>query len=286
MPSSFVLCWSKTLSAPGRGLSLARECGRCLTWDRHGWLYLFDQAGRIQGQTKIAGEILLAALSEDGERVVVADRAGRMQRLAPDLSPRIEHPLPFAPTALAVDPFGRRVALADDRGWLALVDENGRLLWRQRTVKPLRHLAIVPGAAQLVGAGETGFAARYDPSGECSWKEAVVANIGGLSVDGMGHSVLLACFSGGIQRYDPEKGLAERIATKSPCRWVGQSLDGRVLWAGGLGRSVEVLDGTGGSRGSLALESDFRFLAVGAAGLYLWAALEDARLVQYRFEGG
>lgn len=286
MPSRFILRWSKKLQAPVRGLSLARERGQLLTWDRHGWVYLHDHAGRIQGQTRIPGEVHLAAVSEDGERIVVVDREKRLQRFAPDLAPRFEHVLPFLPAALTLDPFGRSTALADDRGNLVLLDETGLPRWRTRNFRPLRFLAMAPGSPDLLGAGEPGFVVRIDTRGECTWKESLVSNIGGLSVDGQARSVLLACFSAGIQRFDPVTGRSERLATRTACRWVGQSLDGSRIWAGGLGRIVEVLDAAGQSLGELELEGAFRFLAIGPMGADLWAGLEDGRLVQYGYEDG
>src|SRR5579871_3150681 len=76
-----------------RGLVQAREKGRLLAWDALNWLYLFDQAGKRQGQVRLAVPLTAAACAEDGSAYAAGSQAD-VWWLGPDLMTIWQRPLP------------------------------------------------------------------------------------------------------------------------------------------------------------------------------------------------
>src|SRR5262249_53406119 len=156
--------------------------------------------------------------------------------------------------AVALDPFGRRIAVADAGGHVSLFDRRGRQLARVETPRPLRHLAFVPEAPRLVGCADLGLLACFDPAGHCLWREGLVGHVGALAGAGAGGRTALACFSEGL-RFSALAGRKEGgVAPPEPCRLVALSYDGGRLLVGGLGNRLLLLDRDGQTLESLTLD--------------------------------
>src|SRR6266849_7496114 len=147
---TFHTAWTHALANPARGLALAREKGWVLAWDNQDWLYLLNQAGERQAQMHAPGKLVAAACADDGSAYVAVGGQGEIWWLAPDLSSRWERSVPNSVTALAVDPFGQYLAVADAGSHLSLFDCQGKPGIRVQTPRPLYHLAFVPTAPFLV----------------------------------------------------------------------------------------------------------------------------------------
>src|SRR5688572_27961157 len=83
---SFVPTWSQCLQDEPAGLSLAREKGWLLAWDKSHWVYFLNQSGQIQGQVHFPEPIVDAALAETGSGALVVGGQGKIRWLAPDLT--------------------------------------------------------------------------------------------------------------------------------------------------------------------------------------------------------
>src|SRR5579875_3550214 len=224
------LLWSQTIPAPLRGLILARERETILAWDGQDRLYLFNESGTIQAQRPAPAPMASAGCAEDGSAfLVAASQSPAVFGLAPDLSPRWQRPVAQRVTAVAVEPLGRRIAVADAGGTLYLLDERGRMLWQAATPRPLHHLAFVPETAVLVGAADFGLVLCFGASGECLWRDGLVAHVGSLAVSGDGSCVLLACFSDGLYRYSTAGPQQQRISLDAPCHFAALSYAGDYL---------------------------------------------------------
>ena len=110
---TFHTAWTHALANPARGLALAREKGWVLAWDNQDWLYLLNQAGERQAQMHAPGKLVAAACADDGSAYVAVGARGEIWWLAPDLHSRWERSVPHPVTALALDPFGQYLAVAD-----------------------------------------------------------------------------------------------------------------------------------------------------------------------------
>ncbi len=276
------LVWSQTVPAPLRGLRLARERGTILAWDGKDGLFLFDQAGKIQGQRPSPVPIASAGCAEDGSAYVLGGSQNPMVCwLAPDLATRWQRSLPQRVTAVAVEPLGRCVAVADAGCALRLMDAGGATLWQATTPRPLHHLAFVPEKTILVGAADFGLVLCFGAAGECLWRDGLVAHIGSLAVSGDGSAVLLACFSDGLYRYNASGPQQHRIPLDKPCHLAALSYDGATLLTADSQDSACLRDNKGASREPFNLPSPAVALALGALSDYAVLGLVNGAILHF-----
>jgi hypothetical protein len=275
--------WSQTIPAPLRGLCLARERETVLAWDGQDGLFLFNHAGLIQAQRPSPVPVAAAGCADDGCAYAIGGgQVPMVCWLAPDLTPQWRRSLQHRTTAIAVEPLGRCVAVADAGGTLHLLDARGRTHWQAITPRPLHHLAFVPEKSVLVGASDFGLVACFGASGECLWRDGLVAHVGSLSVSGDGGCLLLACFSDGLYRYNSDGPKQQRIPLDSPCRLAAISYAGDTLITADQQNSVCNRDSKGDLRNRLSLENRAVALALGALADYAVVGLANG--VIHRFD--
>jgi hypothetical protein len=275
--------WSVPLQAGAAGLSLSREAGSVLAWDRNQWLYLLDGEGRSQARYHFAGRIQASCCADDGSAYAAVGVAGEVVWLTPELRPRWEKTLLQPALTVALDPFGQYLAIADVQGGLHVFDCLGRPVSQAEAPRPLHHLAFVPALPLLVGSADYGLAAAFDLGGILLWRVGLVAHVGGLAVSGDGGLIALACFSEGILRYQASGRQVDRVALPEPCRLVSVSFDGRLLLAGGLAGWLWLLDQSGKELGAHASERAAA-LALGALGRDAFVAVADGPLFRFALE--
>jgi hypothetical protein len=268
-----------TTAARPLGLALARERGVLLAWDDNQWVYLLNRKGERQGQRRCAGAVSAGGCADDGSAYAAAGGRGEVWWLAPDLMPRWERSVPGPALAVALDPFGQCLAVADARGHLSLFDRHGRQLARVQTPRPLCHLAFVPEAVRLLGCADLGLLACFDPAGRCLWREGLVAHIGALAVSGDGSRIALACFSEGLRIYSLSGRKEGGLAPPEPCRLAALTYDGARLLAGGMGNRLVLLDREGRTLDTLTLDGPAISLTLAALGEWAAVALADGRVL-------
>lgn len=271
--------WSQTVPAPLRGLSLARERDVVLAWEGQNGLFLFDHHGKVQAQRPYPAAIAAASSADDGSAFLVAEaQASVLNWLAPDLAPRWQRTLPQRATALAVEPLGRFVAVADANSTLHLLDREGRTVWRATTPRPLHQLAFVPEKPVLAGASDFGLVVCFGVNGECLWRDGLVAHVGSLAVSGDGGCLLLACFGDGLYRYDVGGPRQQRIPLDASCRLAALSYSGDRLFTVEDDRRVRLRNADGLRRDQLTLEAPVVSLALGALADFGIVGLADGSL--------
>lgn len=276
------LLWSQTIPAPLRGLTLAREREAILAWDGQDGLFLFNAAGTIQAQRPAPAPIAAAGCAEDGSAYIVAgSQSPAVYWLAPDLTPRWQRPLPHRITALAVEPLGRRIAVADAGGTLHLMDGRGRTLWQATTPRPLHHLAFVPESPVLVGAADFGLVLCFGASGECVWRDGLVAHVGSLAVNGDGSCILLACFSDGLYRYSATGPQQQRISLDSPCHFAALSYAGDCSLTADRQKRICLRDSKGDLCDQISLEAPAVTAALSALADYALVGLANGAVLCY-----
>jgi hypothetical protein len=214
--------WSHNNAAPWRGLAMAHEPGLALAWDAYHKMHLFNARGRPQAQWTCPSELTDAACADDGSAFAAVGAEGQVWLLAPDLTVRWERRLPGRAAGVALEAFGRYLAVSDAGGTLHLYDNEGRQVWQASNPRPLQYLAFLCEKAQLVGAADFGLTACYDADGRCGWRDGLAAHVGSLAARGDGSLIVLACFSDGLccyrngdpktRRILPDTGPAHRAA--------------------------------------------------------------------------
>jgi hypothetical protein len=275
-PDLFKTLWSLATGAAPIGVALARESGQVLAWDENHWLYLLNVRGERQAQARPVGALTAACLADDGSALAVAGGRGEVARLAPDLAPRWQSTLRHPAVAVALDPFGRRLAVSDARGGLFLFDRDGRQLWQAHQPRPLHHLAFVPEVPVLLGAADFGLVVCLDViSGRVVWRDGLPAHCGALAISGDGERGVLACFSDGLRRCTSAAGLKGHVTTREPCRLAALTFDGRRVLVAGRANRLLLLDMQGQVLGIHLLERPAVALTLAALGERAVVALTD-----------
>jgi hypothetical protein len=230
--------WSLSVPSPAPVLSLARERGDLLVREESRLALLAAHDGRRQAEWKAPSLLSAACCADDGSAHAAGGRDGDVWFLAPDLTPRWQKAFPAAVTAVALDPHGLYLAVADGNGRVSLLDRLGRARWRQAVPRPLRHLAFLPEKALLVGAAEFGLVVCLDIAGRCLWRDSLVAHVGSLAASGDGGRIVLACYSDGLWCYAHDRGKPQRLPGVGACALARLSYDGRALVVADLERRV------------------------------------------------
>src|SRR4051794_6934509 len=275
--------WTVLTDSPLKGLALARESMTILAWDEGDQVYLIDVAGDHRSVSRAPGSVQAGSISDDGSLVALLVDGGRLLLLSADLEPIAERSAPSDPTALAVDPHGRFVAIATKLSVTQFFTRHGRAAGKFETRQALGHLVFIPDRPLLVGMAPFGLIAGVELRAgnapgrlvaDVDWQEAVLSNVGRLTSSGDGGMLLASCYTHGIQRYDLQGNnegayhLGGTVAHAVP-DFAGRliavaTLEGElaILSPGG-----HVLSRTGLARPALALEVDAlgRFLIYGHA---------------------
>jgi WD40 repeat protein len=168
--------WSTLAGHPGGALALAfAPNGRLISGGRDGCLRLWDVAMGCQEDffDLVGGAVVAVAVAPDGETVLAATRIPRPRadsaalvvwRPGGDLGAPEALPLPAPVLALAADPAGARLAVADER---RVVELWGTAPYRRqgvlRVAQRVRGLAFGPGDGRPVLAVASGkLAELYD----------------------------------------------------------------------------------------------------------------------------
>jgi hypothetical protein len=237
--------WSRKLSAAVSGLVLARERGWLLAATAADGLTLFDGDGATQARRQTATAPLAVAAADDGSAFAALGPGGELWALGPDLALLWEQRLPLRAQAVALEPLGHLLAVADAGANLHVFDRRGHSLWRAATPRPLRHLAFAAEKPLLVGAADFGLLVGFGPRGQRLWWEGLVVNVGGLAVSGPGE-IALACFSEGLFRFGPG-GERSHLPHGPFCRLVALSYNGDQALTADEGSGVRLRARDGGS---------------------------------------
>lgn len=205
------IAWTVLTDSPLKGLAMAREAATIMSWDEGGQIVLLDSNGQHRSVSQATGRVQAGTISDDGSLVALLVEGPRLLLLGADLDPIDERPAPPDPSAIAVDPHGRFVAIATRMGLNHFYTRYGRPAGKFETRQALAQLAFIPDRPFLVGAAQFGsiFGIDLRPDGtsgrlkaDVAWQEALTSNVGRLTTTGDGGMVLASCYTLGIQRYD------------------------------------------------------------------------------------
>jgi hypothetical protein len=222
---------------------LAREAGLAFTWDLDRTLSRINGAGACEVSPSLPAVPMAVACSEDGKVLAAGGARGQLWLIGSDLMVREESAIPNRVAAIALDPFGKHVAVADGNGGLHFFSlPDFTLLWTASTPRPIHHLALVPEAPLLVGAADHGLVCAFDQKGQCLWRDGLVAHVASLSVSGNGKTATLACFSEGLICYTASKGRQERSPWPGPARLGALAYTGELVLAADLEGRISLRD--------------------------------------------
>jgi PQQ-like domain len=279
--------WSQTVSSSLRGLSAARERGWLLVWDAHQNLYLVNHAGERQAQIRPPDDLVAACAADDGRSFVAVGKQGQLSLLAPDLTPRWQRSIERRATAVAVDGFGRRIAVAGADGSLHLYDDSGQLLWTNSSPRPLHFISFIPEKPALVAAADFGLILCYDGAGRCLWRDALVAHLGSLTTSGDGAKIVVACYSEGALAYSLVNGPKARrqVGTVVACQLLASSYAGDVIVTVGLDSTLSLRTADGTLRAEARVDGRPVGMVVNALGTQAIVATAEGMVIAFDLGG-
>jgi hypothetical protein len=260
------LAWSRELSSPPLGLSLARESGCALVFDVERMLTRLDRLGQVELRRAAPATPTAAVISDEGRHVAALGRRGQVWLLSAEFDVIWQRSLSRQPVALAIDHLGRAVAVSDEGGGLHVFDERGQEVWHSATPRPLVHLAWVPEVGALVGSADLGLVCAFDRRGQYLWREGLVANVGSLAVSGRGERIVLACFSEGLCCYSLERPRQTRFPDAGAARLAAVGYRGEPVLSVGQDHRLTLLDAEGKRRAEWAPPAAPQAVALSALG--------------------
>jgi hypothetical protein len=233
----------------------------------------------VQAQLTHSRPIAAAAISDDGSAVIVADDRF-VTWLRRDLSPRWRKDLQSKPTAVAIDSFGRCVAVAEASNRLQLFDKGGKSIGGPFVApRPLFHLAFSPAEPILIGVADFGLIIAMDLRvRQWAWQDAPVIHLGDVSPAIAPALIAVACFSEGVRRYDSKGKPAASVPTSEACRFVAVSADARRILVGTIFGGLCGYSDAGAQLFEQRFDQSFAGVKLAPSADMGWLALVDGRV--------
>lgn len=287
------LAWTVLTEAPLQGMALAREAGLILAWDDADQLYLLDAQGERRSMSRAPDRILAGTISDSGTLIALLGKGPRLWLLSADLEPISDRPAPSDPSALAVDPHGRYVAVGSKLDFTQFFTRHGKQAGRFETKQPLAHLCFVPGQEFLLATAAYGavLGIELEPGGagrklraEVVWQQALMSNVGRLATTGDGGMVLVSCFAHGVQRYDLRGHNEGSYHLGGTASQAVPDFLGRSIAVATTEGDLAVLNSSGNVRWKTTLPRAVNALEIDALGRYLVYGLPTGEVTRLDLE--
>ncbi|MBA3314121.1 MAG: hypothetical protein H0T47_12655 [Planctomycetaceae bacterium] len=269
--------WSVSTESKLIHLAVAWESEDTLAADDAGGLSLIDSEGRLRQLTRgLAGitAITIAATGEYtavgyGQKVTLLDRALSIV-WSLSLHDRI--------VGLALDPFGRHLAVALGNRDVRIYTTSRRRIAEFEVVRPLRFLQFSATEPKLIVAAEDGLLAAYTIEGQPHWDMRLFATCGDMTASGDGSMILLAGFAHGVQRFDASgTNRGAFVVEGTPAR-ISTCYDGSRIAAATLERQVFLLERSGNLRWAANAFDDVVAVRCDATGRSLTVGFAEGRV--------
>jgi hypothetical protein len=251
-----------------------------LVSDVENHLVRLDRLGQVIVRKPAPAPLGMAVCADEGNTVAAIGKRNQVWMMTTELTLTWERPLSRRPLAVALDAFGRQLAVADEGGGVHVFDTAGKVVWTATSARPLVHLAFVPEAPVLVGSAEFGLVCAFDRTGHCLWRDGLVAHVGALAVCGDGARIVLACFTEGLCGYALTQPRQVRLPKAAPSRLVALSYTGQTTLTADLDCQVALRDAEGEILDELPLPAAPAAIAVEALGESAVAVLSSGEIVR------
>lgn len=255
--------WTFSTESRLTHLAVAWESDETLAADDAGGLSLIGPEGRLRHLTRGLTDISAVTIAATGDCAAVA-YGQKVALLDRSLSMIWSLSLYDRVTALALDPFGRHLAVALGNRDVRIYTTSRRRVADFELVRPLRFLQLSAAEPILIGAAEDGLLGAYTVGGKTIWDTHLFATCGDMVASGDGSIILLAGFAHGIQKFDRSGANRGAFVVEGTPARISTCFDGSRIAAATLERQVFLLD-----RG----------------GRLLWAAVADGDIASVRCDG-
>ncbi len=282
------VAWS--FRAEGRLTHLvhAREADETFVADAAGGLSWLDPLGRLRQLTRGLPGVNAAAVADDGSCAAVGYDGQKLALLDRSLSVLWMATLHDDVTAVALDPFGRHVAvgLGNRDGLIYATGRDGAARRRVadfEAIRPVRFLAFAATRPLLVAAADHGMLAAYSPAGKLLWDTRLWAGCGDVAISGDAGRIFLAAHAHGVQRYDGRGANRGTFLVDGTPGRLALSFDGTRLGVATLERHLYRLGGEGDLLWAATAPDDVAALAIDGPGRDLFVGFSEGRAVRLRW---
>lgn len=273
------LHWSCSTEGRLTHLELAWEAGEVLASDDAGGVSLFDAAGQVRHVSRGLPNVGHVAFAASGDGLAVACDEKKIAVLDRSLSVVWSLSLYDRITGLALDPFGRHLAVALANRDVRIYTMTRRSIAEFEVVRPLRFLRFSATEPVLFGAAEDGMLAAFDLGGRPLWDVRLFTSCGDMTTSGDGSMILLAGFAHGIQRFDRAgTNRGAFVVEGTPAR-IATCYDGTRIAAATIERQVYYLDRSGDLRWAASAPDDVAALRCDAAGRSILLGFASGRMM-------
>ena len=279
------VAWSLATDGKLADLDLAWEADETLIADDAGGLSLIDAAGRLRQLSRGLSRIECVAFSGSGSCAAIAYDSRKVALVDRSLSIGWSMTLYDQITGLAIDPFGRHIAVALGNRDVRIYTTSRRRVAEIEVVRPLRFLRFSTTEPRLVGAAEDGLLVACGINGKLIWDQRLFATCGDLTASGDLSTVLLAGFAHGIQRFDADGTSRGAFVIEGTPSRLAVSYDGSRIAAATLERQVYFMDRGGTLRWAATAPEEVERLACDAAGRSIIVGFASGRVIRLAWGG-
>jgi len=272
--------WSFSTEGRLTHLALAWEADDVLAADDAGGLYRFDPNGQLKHLTRGLSKITAIAIADAGNCAAVGYDGQKLALLDASLAISWSLSVHDRITGLALDPFGRHVAVALANRDVRIYTTTRRRVGEAEVVRPLRFLRFSATEPKLIGAAEDGLLAAFTVSGKPLWEQRLFATCGDMAASGDVSQVSLAGFAHGVQKYDASGSNRGTIVVEGTPARLAACYDGSRLAVATLERQVYRLDRGGNLVWAAEAPDDVVGLRSDAAGRNLTVGFAEGRVVR------
>jgi hypothetical protein len=269
--------WSCSTESKLTHLAVAWESEDTLAADDTGGLSLIGPDGRLRQLTRGLADITAISIAATGEYAAVG-YGQKIALLDRSLSMIWSLSLYDRVTGLALDPFGRHVAVALGNRDVRIYTTSRRRIADFEVVRPLKYLQFSATEPKLIAAAEDGLLAAFGIGGKPFWDMRLFANCGDLAASGDGSMILLAGFAHGIQKFDGAgTNRGAFVVEGTPAR-ISTCYDGSRVGAATLERQVFLLDRSGNLKWASTAFGDIAAVRCDASGQSLTIGFSEGRV--------
>ncbi len=231
--------------APITAFSGMRECGDFVFADELGTLYRLDPLLNVTLLTRLQDSIQRLVWSDTGQSGVALLGKNILAGLNEKLKVLWSVELPFACSALAIDPFGKYLLAASADSGVLLLDERGKKLGTIETIRPLAFAEFLASEPVILAAAEHGLIGAYGVPGKVLWQETVWSSVGDLAVIQKQGLTCLAALNHGIQVFNGQGQTAATIVLEGTVNRIAASYNGNQILAATVEHQLYRLDAEG-----------------------------------------
>ena len=272
--------WSRPLEGGLTHLVASWETEESLVADDAGGLYVFDRAGTLRHMTRGYPHVRAVAISADGERALVAFEDRNLACFDRQLRLKWTKTLYDTILEVALDPFGRHMAVSLAGRRLHIMTTSRREIAELETQRPIRFLRFAMTHPYLVAAAEDGLLAGIEFLGRVDWEERLFATAGDMAINGNASMILLTGFAHGLQRYNGQgRNRGTFVVEGSPAR-LATSFSGEQIATATLEGQLYRLDRKGNLTWATAIPEEIPAICLSATGDALTVGLASGRVVR------